>query len=664
MKARRGWSRALAAGIALACAAGPGSAQEGAGHARLHGLVRSLLQEGVAQRAFPGAVARVMVGARVVAEVAVGRETYDPAAPPVRADSVFDLASLTKVCATTPAVLRLVARGRLSFETPVAELVEGFRGRGKERVTIQHLLAHASGLPAYVRFFRTLRGKDTITAAAAAEPLMAEPGTRTIYSDLGFVLLASCLERATGRTFEEVVRDQVFDPLGMTGARFTRTGRPIDAVPTEDCPWRGRVVRGEVHDENAYAMGGVSGHAGMFATAADVARVGRAFLRPEGYLPAALAARAVRPAGLVAGSTRGLGWDTFRPGGAGGTLLSPRAFGHTGFTGTSIWCDPDRDLCMVLLTNRVHPTRVNGRIAGIRRRFADSVVRWLARTTPLRVTSFNIRRGFLDDGPRSWRHRRAVAIEALTRLHPHLLGLQEALPFQRRDLLRAFPRYRVAGLSHEGLQLGELTPILYDPGRLVLEKEGNFWLHPAGRALARAWDAAFPRICAWAVFRDRISGRRFLHVNTHLDNKGERARVEGARLLVQHLARFADLPAIVTGDLNARERTEPLRILRAAGLRDSFRVVHPGAVEVRTGHRFGGLGDATRRDKKIDYVLVRGPWTVTGAGICRHQREGIYPSDHFPVWADLALPAVGARTEGTAAPVGRPVRSSGREAPR
>ncbi|MBK8101316.1 MAG: serine hydrolase [Planctomycetes bacterium] len=339
---------------------------------RLHGLLAHAVQ----QRVFPGAVCVVARHGVVIAQVAVGRHDYDAKSAAVTLDTPWDLASLTKVCATTPAVLRAAAAGKLALDDPVQKWLPAFVGVGKERVTIRHLLAHAGGLPAYERYYRTIQGRDAIVAAAAAEGLMTEPGSTMTYSDLGFVLLMAVVERATGQPFADYVAQEVFAPLGMAGARFAPTaGAPLAAPPTENDPARGGIVRGFVHDENAFAMGGISGHAGMFGTAFDVARVGVAFLGcGRGFLPSALAQQAVAPAGLVPGSTRALGFDRLQSGGFGGTSVPAGAFGHTGFTGTSLWCDPGSGVGVVLLTNRVHPTRVNSGIAAVRQAVHDAVL--------------------------------------------------------------------------------------------------------------------------------------------------------------------------------------------------------------------------------------------------------------------------------------------------
>jgi len=338
--------------------------------------IEALLQQAIAAGAFPGAVCVVARHGRIAATVAVGRETYAEDAPRVTAQTCYDLASLTKVCATTPAVLRLVAAGRLSLDDPVHKWVPGFRGRGKPRVTVRDLLAHRGGLPAYVRFFRSMQGRQAIIDAAVAEGLMSEPGASVRYSDLGFILLMAVVEAASGEAFDVFVRREVLAPFGMDRAMFApMAGPPIAAAPTEHDSWRGEVVRGRVHDENAFAMGGVSGHAGLFATGRDVTRYGVALLAGgRGMLPRKLVAEATRPVGPAAGdSGRGLGYEMLRPGSWAGSEVSPGAFGHTGFTGTSLWCDPVLDVCVVLLTNRVHPTRVNSRIGAVRRDLHDLV---------------------------------------------------------------------------------------------------------------------------------------------------------------------------------------------------------------------------------------------------------------------------------------------------
>ncbi len=329
--------------------------------ADLEAQVAGVLDAGVAESAFPGAVCLVARRGVQVAAVARGRESYDEGAPAVRFDTTYDLASLTKVTATLPAVMTLVARGALGLDEPVGRWLPAFASGDKAGITVRHLLLHRSGLPAWAPFHRTMRGREAIVAAIAKTPLVSPPGAKTCYSDLGFVLLGALVEAVSGEPFAQFVAREVFVPLGMRGARFAPLDAlSLDAAPTEIDTARGGVLRGRVHDENAFAMGGIAGHAGLFATADDVLRLGTAMLA-EG--------RSVWPPDLVAGvrpenGERGLG---FGPMGGG-------AFGHTGFTGTSVWCEPRTGLCVVLLTNRVHPSRENAKIEAVRRRLHEVVL--------------------------------------------------------------------------------------------------------------------------------------------------------------------------------------------------------------------------------------------------------------------------------------------------
>ncbi len=250
----------------------------------------------------------------------------------------------------------------------------------KSTVTLRQLAVHGAGVKPWAPFYRTLRGKSAFVEAASQQALVAAPLSQYQYSDLGMILLMAAIEQVAQQPIDGFVRRYVYPKLGVH-AVFVPAGHRIPAAPTEHDAWRGRVIRGEVHDENAFAMGGVSGHAGLFGTAEDVARIGNAFLGGGGGLWKASTVRSLtRRVGLIEGSTRAIVWDTFAAGGSGGSLLSSQAFGHTGFTGTSVWCDPAGDVCMVLLTNRVHPSRKNTQIRGVRRAFCDLVVRCLKRT--------------------------------------------------------------------------------------------------------------------------------------------------------------------------------------------------------------------------------------------------------------------------------------------
>ncbi len=353
---------------------------------RLPDALREVLARGIENRAFPGAVATIARRGVVVAEVAAGRTTwadgpYRSISRPMQVDALFDMASLTKVCATTPTILRLVDRGALDLDAPIAPRIAGF---DDPRVTTQHLLTHTAGFPPFLRFFRDHHGAYAVLHAAVRTPLVTAPGAATKYSDIGLMCAMLVAEHAGQQPFAALTGTEVFEPLGMQSAQFASGTSPLDAVPTEARAWPdGSLVVGRAHDENAAAMGGVSGHAGLFATAADVTRLGQAFLGGgRGWLSPALARAATRPAEVVAGSSRAIGWDTFRAGGSGGSKLSARAFGHTGYTGTSIWCDPRTDVSIVLLTNRVHPTRENSGHVAVRRELADRVVDLLVDTVP------------------------------------------------------------------------------------------------------------------------------------------------------------------------------------------------------------------------------------------------------------------------------------------
>jgi CubicO group peptidase (beta-lactamase class C family) len=364
---------------------------------RAEGLeeVDRLLESAIASRAFPGAVLAVGRQGRLVRFRAYGRLSYDPTAGPVRTDTVYDMASLTKVVVTTTVAMMLVDEGRLSLNVPVASFVPGFRGGGKDQVRVEQLLTHSGGLLWWAPLYEELRGRPAYLERILEMDLDYEPGTRSVYSDLGIILLAEVLERVAGKPLETVARRRIFEPLEMAETRYRPpvTLRPRIA-PTERDPWRGRVLVGEVHDENAFALGGVAPHAGLFSTAGDVARFAQTLLNGgelEGHrlVSPTTVERFTRRAG-VAGSTRALGWDTPTngedprssvPGEPGyssaGSLLSSGSFGHTGFTGTSMWMDPERELFVVLLTNRVHPSRENRQISGVRSRLADAVVRAL-----------------------------------------------------------------------------------------------------------------------------------------------------------------------------------------------------------------------------------------------------------------------------------------------
>jgi serine-type D-Ala-D-Ala carboxypeptidase len=323
--------------------------------------------------------AEIGTAAGVAWQFADGRLAFEASAAPVNIDTVFDLASLTKVLATTTLALEHVVAGRLDLDAVVRDVIAEWRGGDRTDVRVNDLLAHASGLPAHRRYFERLSGRPAYERAIAAEPLDYLPRAKSVYSDLGFILLGFIVEDIGGQPL-----DVQFDTWrAASAARAPLAFRPpADWRPrtaaTERDPWRERVLQGEVHDENTAALGGVAGHAGLFGTAAAVGEIARWWLHLLGTTSStsrrtAIAAQFTTRTSIP-GSSRALGWDTMLPTSSCGTRLSPRAIGHTGFTGTSLWLDPARDLYAVLLTNRVHPTRNNERIQPLRRAFHDALV--------------------------------------------------------------------------------------------------------------------------------------------------------------------------------------------------------------------------------------------------------------------------------------------------
>ena len=341
-----------------------------------------VVQRGVDERAFPAAVVEVGRGGGVLWRQAFGRLDADSEAPRAEENTIFDLASLTKVLATTSLAMRLVERGALALDHPIRKWVREWRGTDRDEVTLRALLTHSSGLSAWLPFFRDHTGRQEYQHAIASLPLEYRPDTQSIYSDLGFILLGFVLEDAGGRPFQSHVAEMLAS-LTAAPLMFNPPAalRPSIA-PTENDAWRGRRLVGEVHDENCWALGGAAGHAGLFGTAEAVGDVTRAVL-------GALNAGDVRLAGAdtvrrfvtrysPATGSRALGWDTMLPTSSCGTKMSPAAFGHTGFTGTSLWIDPERDLYVVFLTNRVNPSRENTAIQRIRPALHDALLTALA----------------------------------------------------------------------------------------------------------------------------------------------------------------------------------------------------------------------------------------------------------------------------------------------
>lgn len=353
-----------------------------------------LLEEAVAAGVTPGGVLLVARRGRIVLEQTAGRLTYEDDARAVTPSTIYDLASLTKVIATTTLMMRRVESGALDLDGTAASFLPELEGSPVGGATLRDLLAHSSGLPCCSELFRELgEGLDRDEARArylehiAATELEVGPRERAIYSDLGVLLLGEILERHSGRGFAELVQDEILGPLGLADTGYL----PADSLhkriaPTEFDSWRGRLPHGEVHDENTHALGGIAPHAGLFGTARNVAAFAQTMLNGGAYGGLRLAdddtvALFTRRADLVPGSSRALGWDTPSDPSSAGRYFSARSYGHTGFTGTSLWIDPELELIVVLLTNRVHPTRENIAIRRLRPAIHDAVVLAIEDTT-------------------------------------------------------------------------------------------------------------------------------------------------------------------------------------------------------------------------------------------------------------------------------------------
>jgi CubicO group peptidase (beta-lactamase class C family) len=352
-----------------------------------------VIERAIADKAFPGAT--VAVGYRGKFTVhAFGKLSYDAKAPATNVHTMYDIASLTKVVATTTVVAKLV-EGDFAvpldldarIERYLPEWASGPQPEWRHEVTVRHLLTHTSGLPAFKEYWRTSKNKQDTLTKIFVEPLEYQPGAKEVYSDLGIILMAEIVERLTGKTLDDLANAFLFKPLGMNETMFRPPKKLWPSIaPTEiDANFRKRLVQGEVHDENAFAIGGVSGHAGLFSTAPDLAAFCQMLLNGGVYAHERILRRATvtqfTAPQKLSGGTRTLGWAVPTEGGSSGHYFSAHSFGHTGFTGTSIWIEPDRQLFVVLLTNRVHPTRENQKIAQVRPALHDAVMQALGFAT-------------------------------------------------------------------------------------------------------------------------------------------------------------------------------------------------------------------------------------------------------------------------------------------
>ena len=345
-----------------------------------------ILADAVQQKAFPGAAAAVTYAGKLVALKALGKFTFDETSSPVEADSIFDLASLTKVVATTTMAMILYERGLLDLEMPVIGILPEFQSEDSRRkdISFRQLLAHSSGLPAYERLFLRSKSRDELLHEAFSVPLKHNPGSRAEYSDVGFILLGVALERISGEPLDRFCQREIFGPLGMshTGYNPPALSKPKILPTADDLTFRKRIIQGEVQDENASVMGGVAPHAGLFATASDLTTFANAML--NGGAPVVRSETLglfTRREEAPAGTSRALGWDTPSSPSQSGKYFSPSSFGHLGYTGTSLWIDPERQISVTLLTNRTWPDCANQAIKEVRPAFHDAVMEALGATS-------------------------------------------------------------------------------------------------------------------------------------------------------------------------------------------------------------------------------------------------------------------------------------------
>ena len=364
----------------LPTASPPALGFDNAGLAVAVSYLRAVVDSG----AFPGAVLAVGRHGRLALLAPVGRYAVGEK-DPVQPTTLYDLASLTKVVGLTTACMLLVDAGKLALDAPVQRYLPAFRGAGKERVTVRHLLTHSSGLPAWRPLYRETATRAQALALVDTTPLAWPPGEQLVYSDLGAIVLMQVVEAIAHEPIDLFLASRVFGPLGMSATRYVPPPSwwRMTAPTEEDTTFRHHMLRGEVNDANASRLDGISGHAGLFSNAGDLSRFAAMLLNGGAWdslqlIHSETVAEFTRRQDLPPGSSRALGWDTpdepRTASSSAGLRLSARAFGHTGHTGTSMWMDPDRDLFIILLTNRVNEPDDNMAIRRVRSRVADLIV--------------------------------------------------------------------------------------------------------------------------------------------------------------------------------------------------------------------------------------------------------------------------------------------------
>jgi CubicO group peptidase (beta-lactamase class C family) len=359
----------------------PGNPESVGMRADLNRTLDSIMHAAIANGAAPGGSLAVGRYGRIVHMKGYGKQDTTASGIPVDENTLYDMASLTKVIATTTAAMMLEERGKIDLDRTVASYLPEFNAPDKASITLRMLVTHRGGLEAFAALYKDFRGRDQYLTQINLRPIRSTPGTEMVYSDWDMVLMQLILERVTGIPLDRFVGDSIFTRLGMTSTMYTPDSVRFFSriAPTELDTATGGLMRGlvhgHVHDENAFALGGVAGHAGLFSTAHDLAIFCQMLLNGGEYN----GVRIVKPETVARwtavqgrGSSRALGWDTPSKGSSSGRFFSSRSFGHTGFTGTSIWVDPERDLFVILLTNRVYPTRANQKQVPLRKAVADA----------------------------------------------------------------------------------------------------------------------------------------------------------------------------------------------------------------------------------------------------------------------------------------------------
>lgn len=346
--------------------------------------VDSIIEEAISDSAFPGGVLLVSKDGKILHEKAYGNYTYDHNSQRMKLSTIFDLASVSKVVGTTTAVMMLYDQGKMDLDDKVTKYLPGFGNNGKENITIRNLLLHNSGLAPFKKYYDLYSTADEVINDIMNLTPEQEPGSKYVYSDLGMITLQKVMEKISGKSLDKYLNDNLFKPMGMNSTMYNPPANlKNNCAPTEyDDFYRMRQLQGDVHDERAYMLNGVAGHAGLFSTAPDLAKFlqmilnkgeynGKQFIKPETV--------ELFTKKQSEQSTRGLGWDTKSPeGSSAGQYFSILSWGHTGYTGTSVWTDPELESFVILLTNRVYPTRNNNKLSKVRPLLHDAIYQSLS----------------------------------------------------------------------------------------------------------------------------------------------------------------------------------------------------------------------------------------------------------------------------------------------